>query len=445
MQCNGVLNYDIFLFLLGLLIISGVILISCLKKVNVDFFDLGFLFLSVYAFAYLLKPAFIKLSPCDFITFQEYYPFNNNGYFLLAYLLAISGSIFFALGYYAGAYRILPLPSLSLIKNTKQLLLASNIGLLAGLVSLLFLLLKVVNGGVGSVLLFHPETRIAFMKSFQGNGHLFFFISVMPLALFTRLLFIWGSKSNIPTSFQKIQTYFWVLCTLVVMATIGGRIQFLGAIIGVISVYHLLVKPINFKSQIIFLSLLALTASVLGVFLQTDFYVQDDQTSFFSPYRLMVRLYGSYDAFDNTVITISRLKNYYFGSTILEDIFVTYLPRVIFPWKPEIFGVVRIQNDIMPELFAYAGLSATYPVGIIGEAYANFGIFGVVIIPFFFGMFFKAVQVKAYNKDMYIVMYAACISLMPMVVRGFGSILSGLFISLCWIYLLCLISRIRIA
>jgi oligosaccharide repeat unit polymerase len=308
----------------------------------------------------------------------------------------------------------------------------------------LFITLGISNEEVSSFILFNPNARTIFMQGYKGNGHLFFFIINMPLLLFIRMwATIQYTKKFSRTKTQKLIDAFLVICVLGSMALIGGRLQLLGAVIGLFSIYHYSIQTISIKSQFFAALFLVMSAGVLGVFLQTDFYLSDDQVDFFSPYRLLVRIYESYDAFDNGVIALSKFDKFYFGLTILEDIFLTYIPRTIFPFKPEVFGVVRIQNDIMPSLYEYAGLSATYPMGFVAEIYLNFGFAGLIVLPFLFGVFLKSLQNNALVSGLYLCLFAFTLSLMPMVVRGFGSFLSAIIMSLIFLKVIFMFSKFK--
>ena len=72
--------------------------------------------------------------------------------------------------------------------------------------------------------------------------------------------------------------------------------------------------------------------------------------------------------------------------------FLQFLPRALFPWKPQIYGAVRLQAEVMPGSIPADGvLSATYPIGMFGEGYANFGIPGLLLVGLLVGMILKLV------------------------------------------------------
>ncbi len=89
--------------------------------------------------------------------------------------------------------------------------------------------------------------------------------------------------------------------------------------------------------------------------------------------------------------TISRTDHYQFGASWLEDIGFTFLPRAIFPEKPLIYGASRLQEEVAPEIYGGdVSVSATYPIGIFGEAYINFGVPGVAITLCVLGVILKS-------------------------------------------------------
>jgi hypothetical protein len=54
----------------------------------------------------------------------------------------------------------------------------------------------------------------------------------------------------------------------------------------------------------------------------------------------------------------------------------TWLPRAIFPWKPARYGNEIVQDMVEPEFIDSEG--ATFPPGILVEAFCNFGYPGLL-------------------------------------------------------------------
>lgn len=142
--------------------------------------------------------------------------------------------------------------------------------------------------------------------------------------------------------------------------------------------------------------------------------------------------------FDMGVLLEKTVQNndpWEWGSTWYEDVVLTFLPRALFPDKPVLFGATRLQNQVAPEIYGgEVNVSATFPIGIFGEAYANFGIPGVVIILFLLGLSLKywysrCLQLAQDASPRWVslcftVMYATiCSSSLPYI-RSFGGFIS---------------------
>jgi hypothetical protein len=93
--------------------------------------------------------------------------------------------------------------------------------------------------------------------------------------------------------------------------------------------------------------------------------------------------------FQNALLNIRRFD---LGLSWLEDVLFVFLPRAIFPAKPDMYGAVRLQLEAMPESVQPDGaFSATYPISMFGEAYVNFGLPGLALVGLVVGMILKFV------------------------------------------------------
>jgi oligosaccharide repeat unit polymerase len=99
-----------------------------------------------------------------------------------------------------------------------------------------------------------------------------------------------------------------------------------------------------------------------------------------APLEVLALAMSPWDAFELSTAAIENdaAAEPLHGRSYLEDIVYTYLPRAIFPWKPMRYGIVAVQDKVIPALTFSPG---TYPPGILNEAYVNFGILGCVIVP----------------------------------------------------------------
>ncbi len=86
-----------------------------------------------------------------------------------------------------------------------------------------------------------------------------------------------------------------------------------------------------------------------------------------------------------TMNYVPRYEPFAHGETIIKSIFAAFVPRIIWPNKPESGG----RDLIVRFLGAPKNLNYSYNLSPIGEAYVNFNKFGAIIFMFFYGLFFN--------------------------------------------------------
>lgn len=90
------------------------------------------------------------------------------------------------------------------------------------------------------------------------------------------------------------------------------------------------------------------------------------------------------DMIGATMTLVDIHNSYFYGATILP-ILVSPIPRGFWPDKPEV-NDFQFKLDIPSRPLA----GYTMTAGLIGESYANFGWFGIVLIPFFISLAFSS-------------------------------------------------------
>jgi hypothetical protein len=129
---------------------------------------------------------------------------------------------------------------------------------------------------------------------------------------------------------------------------------------------------------------------------------------------------SAWDSFEFTVaaqnfVGIAHLA---WGSTYLGDFVYTWLPRAVFPWKPERYGAVVIQDRVAPDLRDSVG--ATFPSGFLVEAYANFWYFGVFLVPMGLAIVFRAIYHRLQAQDWFWIVQTALLFPMLASFRSIG-------------------------
>ncbi len=100
----------------------------------------------------------------------------------------------------------------------------------------------------------------------------------------------------------------------------------------------------------------------------------------------------SFDMSEYFQTALQNVRTFDVGQSWLEDLFLQFLPRAIFSWKPQIYGATRLEAEVMPGSIPADGImNATYPISMFGEAYANFGIPGLLLVGLACGVLLKLV------------------------------------------------------
>lgn len=144
-------------------------------------------------------------------------------------------------------------------------------------------------------------------------------------------------------------------------------------------------------ATILGLGMLIVVGTLLGMLRGTSTYEIRDE-----PLLPLLFLAMTFDMSEMLHDVLLRFDGYRFGKSWFEDIVFGAIPRSLFPSKPTIFGAVGLQQAYFPGSFPEHGVpTATYPLGIFGEAFVNFGAIGVVLTLFGVGGFVRAVFLYA--------------------------------------------------
>ena len=156
-----------------------------------------------------------------------------------------------------------------------------------------------------------------------------------------------------------------------------------------------------------------------------------------SPYDIVKRLSGTFDAFDHLAMTVAHTEQVYFGQTILEDLTLTYVPRFVFPWKPLVYGYVRLQEELLPGIYQSYSQRATFPIGLLAEGYVNLRLLGIIVLPASVGIFFRALYERAKrDKGILVVLLGISMGSVLAVIRGFGGFFVStlMLIGIAWVF-----------
>jgi len=138
-----------------------------------------------------------------------------------------------------------------------------------------------------------------------------------------------------------------------------------------------------------------------------------------------------------TMYKVPSKCSFAYGQTIWESLAASFVPRFLWPDKPEAGGKANLQR-----FWGFSFRSVSMNLGPIGEAYANFDRTGGIIYMFFYGLFLNFVQsqiLKVARKRPTLILWLPFLFLYVVVVEGdllmaLGWLLKGAFFTwLCYL------------
>ena len=187
------------------------------------------------------------------------------------------------------------------------------------------------------------------------------------------VLMLWG----LPLVYFTLRSNTYLLLRLAavgafvsVLLVVGSRAYLLGAVL-LACVAAIGFSPLR---ACVVLGLLAAAASLIGMLSWAD----DNQFLFLIALRRFMQTYDGFDLFAAYLDTQGG-RSLLWGTTIFEDIFITYIPRAMWEGKPFLFGSNELVASMFPDLSDTEGLMATFPSGFLLEQYANYSFFGAML------------------------------------------------------------------
>lgn len=238
---------------------------------------------------------------------------------------------------------------------------------------------------------FSRELRQAILGGIAGSGGP---TSLALLLAFFVSLAAWsGTHLLLARNARVVGTAAMLVATAILaIGLVGSRLWVLSAAIGnllLVDTYRRRLRP---RVVVPALAGAAAAGGLLGVALLDTL---DPIRSLGAPPVIesaVYRLAGSFDPYEGLVGVLERPREPLWGLSVAEDLALTFLPRSIFPWKPEVYGTMRLQEIAFPGMFEDFGTSASFPVGLLGEGVANFGLLGAALMPFAFGTLLRGIR-----------------------------------------------------
>ena len=250
---------------------------------------------------------------------------------------------------------------------------------------------------------------------------------------------------------QKLLPGYLILFVLLILAafiplvaSVRGEIVYL--VITIVLARHYIFKPIKLRYLVITFCLAMLLLTQLEILRQQS--KMGDNADKFSISRVVHTLvytahFVGVGKTSAIVEHFPKKSDFHYGKSYLT-VFIAPIPRVWWPEKP----TVRIGKYVGGEVMGRNSNTGVVP-GIIGEAYLNFGIGGVISILFLFGVFckttYKWILISGRTNPLMIGLYAIIwIFIMDMFTSDFtGSVIRFLRVAIPFWIILYFINKFR--
>lgn len=215
-----------------------------------------------------------------------------------------------------------------------------------------------------------------------------------------------------------------IALTLFTLVLLGGRAYLLSFVVGLLLLRHESIRRIPFAAQIGLLLSAAIVGGYLGIVQKSHTELGATAASMQFPQNVVFRLSSSYEQFETLANVLASDVEFDLGRSIAEDVLFTYAPRTIWPTKPTEFGYIRGQQVIFPDYWEAMGGSSTYPIGVLGELYFNFGYWGPIVGLWFMGWLLAHIRrSSARHGGAYIPIYCFLTASFLAPHRWFGAVL----------------------
>jgi oligosaccharide repeat unit polymerase len=294
----------------------------------------------------------------------------GNDSFIETYLYATVYMLAFASSYTYKS-RLLPrlyrqMLAIFMLKNVNMRFSMAKVLVLIGVSICSYIALAVIGGGG---ILWLTDTRYAYQNYRSGAG-IFFTLSQW-LLIITYLYYFWMFR---PKSLLKI---IFLMCVYIALISfLGSKANIIGIIILTIVYYNFYVKRLS----LFFLSFSAITGFLFFLLMQI---LQKSSSGAINS------LFYFRDYFNTTAMFISRFDEFQhmYGSGWVSSLW-GYVPRILYSDKPYEYGNKLIHEVLFPGM---AELGHTPGILSWALSYLDYGLLGIVISGFLYGVFSKVV------------------------------------------------------
>jgi oligosaccharide repeat unit polymerase len=258
-------------------------------------------------------------------------------------------------------------------------------------------------GWAGTLLeLFSGGQRDAFMQVILGHGY-YTFAMQLSLLGWVMICAKWIAfprlRSGLGRVGHALVRYSWFFCTILIWLGLGERASIVTVLFVPIALYFTISSANSEATRQRRRNAIILTVGAVIVFTcvagPIGLLMKGKEVSVTGMAAMAI---SAWDSFEFTIAAQNyvHFSDLFWGRTYVSDLVYTWLPRVVFPWKPERYGAVLVQDKLAPDFVNNVG--ATFPTGFLVEAYANFWYFGVFIVPMVLAVISKALYYRLLKK-----------------------------------------------
>lgn len=220
-------------------------------------------------------------------------------------------------------------------------------------------------------------------------------------------------RNNFFSIFSSSKLYIFLITIYIVifLFILGDRGSILQLASTILFIYALIVRPISFKSFLILIAIGAIVMTIVGLGRNTGENIINKGYSSLEKnistgnepalYTLTKDLSSTARIFYKSLEHVPEKHDYFYGKTMLSDILSPI------PFLNSIFIQITEFNETSLREFSTADY-ITYLIqgkfnkwgegsNLLGEIYINFGKFGILVILFLLGIFFKKIHIEIHS------------------------------------------------
>jgi hypothetical protein len=217
--------------------------------------------------------------------------------------------------------------------------------------------------------------RAVYTVGMSGRGDMFLVNTSAAVSLLMGLYL--SSYRRSPYRSQSLLAIVWYLAPNVVVT---NRFLITAVVVGVVICWILhkrsIGQPASGRGLLLLFLVVALLGSALGMVRGLGEYAFDDVNAS----NPIVFFLWTFDMAELFARAVESTRSFNWGWIWVEDLLYLYVPRAIWTGKPQIYGAIAAQAQVLPELIPADGIpTATYPIGVFGEGYYVMGVAGVAL------------------------------------------------------------------